>query len=89
MKAFCTDGTTVDCISFRAIDAGVLLFNEEWTEDDEDLEAFGFVPYKELRYVIPDDIQPATSRAQAPFQQQQQTQGQQPPGGVPPGQPPQ
>lgn len=64
MKIFCTDGTTVECSSFRAVDAGILLFDEEPDDEEGHGEATGFVPITQLRYVLPDDAQPAPQIAQ-------------------------
>ena len=89
MKAICTDGTIVECDRFRAIDEGVLLFDdpeeieEEGGEDVEiSEEAAGFIPLRELLYVLPDRVELGGPQAQPqPMQQQQQMQ--------PPSQPPQ
>lgn len=59
MQIFCTDGTTVECTSFRAVDSGILLFDEEPEDESEHGEATGFVPITQLKYVLPDDAQPA------------------------------
>ena len=70
MKIFCTDGTTVECATFRAMDSGILLFDGD-PEDDEHEEAIGFVPITQLRYVLPDETEPAPQQAMARTQQQQ------------------
>lgn len=83
MYIICTDGTTIECHSFRAIDTGVLLFDED---DEEQANAIGFVPMASLQYVLPDEIveqqQGMVAAQQPPRQAQQQQQFQQ-------GQPPQ
>lgn len=87
MHIVCTDGMTVQCGSFRAIDSGVLLFSED---DEEQEDAIGFVPMRSLQYVLPPDAftQQGTPPAQAPHQTQQQQQqfqqGQPPQGNVSP-----
>ena len=48
LTVVCTDGTTVGCTNFTAIDAGVLL-----TEDVERDRVFGFVPNERVRFVLP------------------------------------
>lgn len=59
MKLFCTDGTTIECTTFRALDSGVLLFQDEEPEADAGHEeADGFVPITQLQYVLPDEVQP-------------------------------
>lgn len=58
MQAVCTDGTIIECDRFRAIDDGVLLFDEESGEADEEKseEATGFIPLQSLRFVLPDSV---------------------------------
>lgn len=109
MKVICTDGTSIQCDRFRAIDSGILLFEdpqpdeaspegasadedaasageemEETDEDAEEQEAIGFVPSAELRYVLPDEAQPASQRPQSAIQQGPSStgpgSGQRPPG---------
>lgn len=58
MKVFCTDGTTVECEAFRALDAGILLFEEEPGGDEAHDEATGFVPLTQIKYVLPEGVQP-------------------------------
>lgn len=58
MQIFCTDGTTLECAAFRALDAGILVFDEEPDGEEAHDEATGFVPLTHLRYVLPDDAQP-------------------------------
>lgn len=48
LTAVCEGGVTVDCENFTAIDGGVLL-----TADLERDRVIGFVPYEELRFVVP------------------------------------
>ncbi|MDG5776604.1 hypothetical protein VB773_22475 [Haloarculaceae archaeon H-GB2-1] len=59
MKVICTDGTTLTCESFEAIDSGVLLYDESRgsreEEDEREPEATGFVPLQELKYVLPEE----------------------------------
>lgn len=67
MQVICTDGSVLTCDRFEAIDSGVLLFgsqqrqaemeNEDEEEDDEP-EADAFVPLHQLRFVLPEGIQP-------------------------------
>lgn len=65
MLVVCKDGTTIPCQQFRAIDSGVLLFDDAPDgDDDESPEATGFVPVTELRYVLPDDVPPGGPDAQ-------------------------
>ncbi len=59
MQVVCLDGTVIHCDKFRAIDAGVLTFEGAAGGEDEE-EAIGFVPHEELRYVLPEDVQPGT-----------------------------
>lgn len=79
MQVLCTDGTTLQCERFEAIDSGVLLFggsgqrgsSEEDAEEEESEEAMAFVPIHQLRFVLPDDTQigpgtqPTSQRTQA------------------------
>src|SRR6056297_108600 len=51
MLVFIDDGPTVECENFKAIDAGVLLF-----EDVKRTHVVGFVPHSELRFVLPHDV---------------------------------
>lgn len=51
MRAILTDGTTVHCGGFKAIEHGVVL-----TEDEDRDDVIGFVPYDELRYVFPEQV---------------------------------
>ncbi|RDI72279.1 helix-hairpin-helix domain-containing protein [Halopelagius longus] len=56
------NGPTVACGNFKAIEEGVLLF-----EDAERERVIGFVPYGELRFVLPSDadVRPAATNAAA------------------------
>lgn len=63
MKIYCSDGTTVDCAAFRALDSGILLFDEEPEGDEAHDEATGFVPITQLQYVLPDDARPGPQQA--------------------------
>ena len=73
MKVVCLDGTIVECDRFRAIDEGVLLFDDQSTGDDEeDEEATGFIPRESLRFVLPDDVDYRTSTGMGQGQPQQQ-----------------
>lgn len=70
MKVVCKDGTTIQCQQFRAIDSGVLLFEESPGDDSDDeeeegVEATGFVPIGELKYVLPDRVTPGPQGQQA------------------------
>jgi predicted flap endonuclease-1-like 5' DNA nuclease len=51
MLVFTADGPTVECANFKAIDEGVLLF-----EDEKRKRVVGFVPHSELRFVLPGDV---------------------------------
>ena len=72
MQVVCTDGTTIQCNDFEAIDSGVLLYQESGrreTRDDEadeesERRAAGFVPITELRFVVPDELLGTTGQAQ-------------------------
>lgn len=72
MQVICTDGTVLQCQRFEAIDSGVLLFGESPqteteegdTADDEDEEAMAFVPLHQLRFVLPEGVQPGAAGAQ-------------------------
>lgn len=61
MNVICADGTRLQCATFEATDSGVLLFDEE-PSDEEDERAerqpIGFVPITELRYVLPEGVTP-------------------------------
>ena len=56
MKVICVDGSMIECEQFRALDEGVLLFDNPPEEDEEEgrLDAAGFIPHSSLRYVLPD-----------------------------------
>lgn len=81
MQIICTDGTTIQCDEFEAIDSGVLFFQETAPrqeaaeeDDDEDAEpddiqqrASGFIPLTQLQFVLPDEmVQQPRQRAGAP-----------------------
>lgn len=95
MQVICTDGTVLQCQRFEAIDSGVLLFEDQQrgeasNEEDEDEterdeEATAFVPLHQLRFVLPDGVQPGRSNAQSMGQTTPQPTSQAPPtGGAPP-----
>lgn len=75
MQVICIDGTVLQCERFEAIDSGVLLFGESRrseageTEDEEETEpneeANAFVPLHQLRFVLPEGIQPGAPASQA------------------------
>lgn len=50
LTVVCTDGTTIGCTNFKAIDSGVLL-----TEDLKKNRVFGFVNQEEVRFVLPSE----------------------------------
>lgn len=93
MQVICTDGTVLQCQRFKAIDSGVLLFGEspsqgargeEGEEEEEEEaemeeEANAFVPIHQLRFVLPEGVQPGRSRGQS----MGQTSPQAPPTGTP------
>lgn len=92
MQVVCSDGTTLQCADFEAIDAGVLLYGEGEEEDEE--KAIGFIPITELRYVLPEGVRPQAQ--QGPMMQPggpaggrpapgQQPRSRQPPGRQQPG----
>ena len=56
----CTDGTSIGCGGFTAIDGGVLL-----TEDRERERVFGFVPNEEVRFVLPTETVERVRREEA------------------------
>ncbi len=78
MRVYLKDGTTIECEEFRAIDAGVLLFGPDESEDesaededDDQLLANGFIPLSELTAVLSEEyIQQVEGAQQAPPQQQ-------------------
>ncbi|WP_372911024.1 helix-hairpin-helix domain-containing protein [Salinigranum sp.] len=53
MRVVLTDGTEFECANFKALDSGVLL-----TKDKKRKKVIGFVPIHQLRYVVPDDLEP-------------------------------
>lgn len=89
MQVICTDGTVLQCARFEAIDSGVLLFEAEASEDDDEEgaeaeiadEASAFVPIHQLRFVLPDGFQPARPTGQPRAQQSTQPRTQAPPTG--------
>lgn len=84
MQIVCTDGTMIECTSFRATDSGVLLFDEA-IEEEEEPEAIGFVPIPELKFVLSDELleqigmSPAPSEGAPPQQMPPQQQSRQAP----------
>ncbi|WP_262177251.1 hypothetical protein [Haloarcula laminariae] len=66
MQIICKDGTTIQCADFKAIDSGVLFFQEDMARageseeeseaDESDEGADGFVPITELHFVLPDEM---------------------------------
>lgn len=63
------DGATLECTSFRVIDAGVLLFDALPTDEEDEREATCFIPYEELRYILPDELN-ESERPMPPQQRQ-------------------
>ncbi|MFB6155137.1 MAG: hypothetical protein ABEJ22_04520, partial [Haloferacaceae archaeon] len=61
MRAILTDGHTVPCENFKAIDSGVVLF-----EDDDRERVSGFVPHDRLVAILPDDAATGVAEAAAP-----------------------
>jgi hypothetical protein len=53
MRVVLTDGSELSCRNFKAIGSGVLL-----TKDKKRKKVVGFVPNHQLRYVVPDDLEP-------------------------------
>jgi predicted flap endonuclease-1-like 5' DNA nuclease len=56
MRVVLTDGTELSCTNFKAIDSGVLL-----TKDKKRKKVVGFVPHHQLRYVVPDGLEPTAT----------------------------
>jgi predicted flap endonuclease-1-like 5' DNA nuclease len=56
MRVVLTDGTEFSCKNFRAIESGVLL-----TTDKKRKKVVGFVPTHQVRYVVPDDLEPVAT----------------------------
>lgn len=61
LTAVCTDGTTIECANFTAIESGVLL-----TQDVKRKQVVGFVPHGELRYVLPTEVVRAAAEEPGP-----------------------
>ena len=93
MQAVCTDGTIIECDRFRAIDDGVLLFDQGSGEsnEEESEEATGFIPLQSLRFVLPDSVEYGanTGVGQAGPQGQYEAPPQRGPVQQPPDRPPQ
>lgn len=86
MNVICADGTSLQCAAFEAIDSGVLLYESEPSEDeDEELRATGFVPITHLRYVLPEGISPGPQPGQQVTQPRPETRPRQPTGAAGPG----
>jgi predicted flap endonuclease-1-like 5' DNA nuclease len=60
MRVVLTDGTEFECANFKALDSGVLL-----TKDKKRKKVIGFVPVHQLRYVVPDDLEPVETPSAA------------------------
>jgi predicted flap endonuclease-1-like 5' DNA nuclease len=60
MRVVLTDGTELECANFKALDSGVLL-----TKDRKRKKVIGFVPVHQLRYVVPDDLEPVETPSAA------------------------
>ena len=95
MQVICLDGTVLQCQRFEAIDSGVLLFEEQRRreagedEDEEEEaevaeEATAFVPLHQLRFVLPENVQPPGVGGQPMGQTTTQSVPQAPPTGGPP-----
>ncbi len=56
MRVVLTDGTEFSCENFKALESGVLL-----TKDKKRKKVIGFVPIHQLRYVVPEDLEPQES----------------------------
>jgi predicted flap endonuclease-1-like 5' DNA nuclease len=61
MRVVLTDGTTIACKNFKAIESGVLL-----TADRKRKRVVGFVPNRRLRYVLSDDYEAVEAGAGEP-----------------------
>lgn len=89
MQVICTDGTVLQCQRFEAIDSGVLLYGEsppaeageEEEEPEEDEEAMAFIPLHQLRFVLPEGVQPGAPGEQVPQPTPQPAPTQAPPAG--------
>ncbi|WP_267640511.1 helix-hairpin-helix domain-containing protein [Haloarchaeobius amylolyticus] len=51
MKAITKSGVSIPCENFKAIEEGVLLF-----DDEKRKQLVGFVPHADLQFVVPDDV---------------------------------
>jgi len=63
MRVVLTDGSELSCRNFKAIDSGVLL-----TKDKKRKKVIGFVPNHQLRYVVPDDLEPTVGDEATPVE---------------------
>lgn len=81
MQVICTDGTTFSCEGYELTEYGIRLYGQEQDPDperyDEDPEPVAYIPHDQLRYVLPDGVQPNAPVSTA-------TQNQQPMGAAPP-----
>ena len=75
MRIVCNDGVMFDCGGYKAVDGGVVVF-----EDEERERTIAFVPYAKLEYVLPVDVveqytgRPTAAPQGAATQQQYQQQ---------------
>ncbi|WP_162562429.1 helix-hairpin-helix domain-containing protein [Salinigranum rubrum] len=60
MRVVLTDGTEFSCENFKALESGVLL-----TKDKKRKKVIGFVPIHQLRYVVPEDLEPVETPSSA------------------------
>lgn len=58
MRVVLRDGTEFSCRNFKAIESGVLL-----TKDKKRKKVIGFVPNHQVKYVVPDDLEPEVTTA--------------------------
>ncbi|WP_410766613.1 helix-hairpin-helix domain-containing protein [Haloferax sp. DFSO60] len=56
MKVYTTDGLVIDCGGYKAVRAGGVVL----TKDKKRKHVIGYVPETQLRYILPDDVEPET-----------------------------
>ncbi|ELZ55787.1 MULTISPECIES: helix-hairpin-helix domain-containing protein [unclassified Haloferax] len=61
MKVYLTDGTSFECGGYKALDSGGVVL----TADRKRKQVIGYVPADALVYVLPDDVAPGDSLADA------------------------
>ncbi|MFC7202560.1 helix-hairpin-helix domain-containing protein [Haloferax namakaokahaiae] len=58
MKVYTTDGLVFECGGYKAVRAGGVVL----TRDKKRKHVIGYVPAAQLRYILPDDIEPETNK---------------------------